>query len=125
MKKTFDYLKTLGLPELALKQIKYFEDYPKKKLDLKSNKELIEGLIKKCRRSLDAFANKGIKACIVFTEGSWTIYSEEYCKYIEKLHVVCKPYFDEWAAAKVEVSFVFEGSDSWKIVTSKEKDLPE
>jgi hypothetical protein len=123
-RKTLAYLKGLGLPELALKQIKFLEGYPAKKLLDKSNKELIETLVKKCRRSLDAFANKKIAAKIVFKDHEWTIYSASYPKTIEKLHTVCKPYFDEWSEASIEVTFVFDGSNSWKIVTKKESDLP-
>ena len=123
-RKTLAYLKDLGLPSMAIKQIKFLENYPAKSLLNKPNKELIESLVKKCRRSLDAFANKGLSAKIVFEEGSWAIYSDDYSKPVEKLHIVCKPYFDEWSAAKTEVTFVFDGSDSWKIVTKKESDLP-
>lgn len=124
-RKTFTYLKDLGLPDLAIKQIKFYENYPSKNLEGKSNKELIELLIKKCKRSLNAFANKGLEAKIVFAKGSWTIYSSEYDKIVEKLHQVCKPYFDEWASYDIEVEFVFDGTSSWKVSTKKESDLPE
>lgn len=123
-RKTLSYLKNLGLPSSALKQIKFLENYPSKRLESKNNKELIEALVKKCRRSLDSFANKGVLAKIVFSEGDWTLYASEYSKAIEKLHTVCKPHFDEWSEANVEVTFVFDGSDSWKVVTKKESDLP-
>lgn len=123
-RKTFTFLKNLGIPDLAIKQIKFLENYPIKSLEGKSNKELIELLIKKCKRSLDAFANKGIEARVVFTEGDWTLYSPDYNKSVEKLHRVCKPYFDEWSASNVEVTFSFDGSNSWKVITKKESDLP-
>jgi hypothetical protein len=123
-RKTLTYLKDLGIPELALKQIKFLENYPQKKLVGKPNKELIELLVKKCRRSLDAFSNRRIEAKIIFKDKSWTIYSSGYPKSVEKLHIVCKPYFDEWSEAGIEVAFVFDGSSSWKIVTEKESDLP-
>ncbi|MHA1974471.1 MAG: hypothetical protein ACTSW1_15845 [Candidatus Hodarchaeales archaeon] len=121
-RKTFAFLKGLGIPSLAIKQIKFLEDYPTKNLTNKDNKELIELLIKKCRRSLDAFANKKIEARIVFEDGDWTIYSDDYNQSIEKLHRICKPHFDEWCA--IEVTFSFDGSNSWKVITKKESDLP-
>jgi hypothetical protein len=123
-RKTFTFLKSLGIPDLAIKQIKFLENYPEKKLEGKDNKKLIELLIKKCKRSLDAFANKGIEARIVFTDGEWTIFSSDYNKSMEKLHRVCKPHFDEWSSFGVEVTFSFDGSDSWKVITQKESDLP-
>ena len=123
-RKTFEFLKELGIPNLAIKQIKFLEDYPAKNLENKDNKELIELLIKKCRRSLDAFANKEIEARIVFEDGAWTIYSSDYNKSVEKLHRVCKPHFDEWSGLDVEVTFFFDGSNSWKVITKKESDLP-
>jgi hypothetical protein len=123
-RKTFTFLKNLGVPELAIRQIKFLENYPTKKLDNKDNKELIELLIKKCKRSLDAFANKEIEAQIVFSDGNWTIYSDDYNKSVEKLHRICKPYFDEWSGFKIEVTFSFDGSNSWKVITKKESDLP-
>ena len=123
-RKTFEFLKKLGIPGLAIKQIKFLEDYPSKKLDNKNNKELIELLIKKCRRSLDSFANKEIEARIVFVDGDWTIYSSDYNKDIEKLHRVCKPHFDEWSVLDIEVTFSFDGSNAWKVITQKESDLP-
>lgn len=123
-RKTLAQLKKLGLPELALKQIKFFENYPTKKLSNKTNKELIQSLIKKCKRSLDAFANKNIEAKIVFEDNDWTFYSSVYNKAISKLYVICKPYFDEWSEFDIEVTFLFDGSSSWKVITTKESDLP-
>ena len=123
-RKVLSNLKKLGIPDSAIKQIKFLENYPSSKLDTKTNKQLIESLIKKCRRSFDAFANKGGEAKIVFEEGDWTLYVTEYDKYVEKLHTVCKPYFDEWSSCELEVSFLFDGTDSWKVITTKESDLP-
>lgn len=123
-RKTFTFLKDLGVPDLAIKQIKFLENYPTKNLAGKTNKELIELLIKKCKRSLDAFANKSVEARIVFTDDDWTIFSGDYDKSVEKLHRVCKPYFDEWSALGVEVTFSFDGTSSWKVITKKESDLP-
>jgi hypothetical protein len=123
-RKTFTFLKGLGIPDLAIKQIKFLENYPEKNLEGKDNKELIELLIKKCKRSLDAFANKGIEARIVFTDRDWTIFGSDYNKSMEKLHRVCKPHFDEWSGFGVEVTFSFDGTNSWKVITKKESDLP-
>ena len=123
-RKTLAYLKKLGVPSMALKQIKFLEDYSTNSFPEKTNKELIELLIKKCRRSFDAFSNKGNTAKIILKDGDWVILSNEYSKALEKLHIVCKPYFDTWSKANAEVSFVFDGSNSWKIITQKESDLP-
>jgi len=120
---TFTFLKKIGIPELAIKQIKFLENYPNKNMDSLTNKELIESLIKKCRRSLEAFASKGIQARIVFNDSDWVIYSDDYRKEIEKLHQVCKPYFDEWSAYNINVIFAFDGAN-WKVITKKESDLP-
>jgi hypothetical protein len=123
-KKTLLFLRKLGLPPLAIKQIKFLENYQNKKLDTKTNKELIEGLIKKCRRSLDAFANKNVKSRIVFKEGNWTLFAEDYSKPVEKLMRICKPHFDEYSDSNLEVTFFFDGTPSWKVMTNKKSDLP-
>lgn len=123
-RKTLGFLKSLGVPPLAIQQIKFLESPPTQNLAGKPNKELIELLIKKCKRSLDAFANKGCTAKIIFENKDWTLFSNEYNKTIEKLLIVCKPYFDEWSDAGVEVIFQFDDSNTWKIMTNKESDLP-
>jgi len=117
-------LKKLGLPESAIKQIKFLED-PSLDEEIKSNKELITLLVKKLRRSFDAFTNKEVKAIIVFANQDWAIYAEEYCKEIQHLHEICKPYFDEWCLKNLEVKFEFDGTSTWKIIAPKKSDLPD
>jgi len=118
-------LKKLGLPESALKQIKFLEDLSLDEEIEISNKELISFLVKKLRRSFDAFSNKEIKTVIVFADQNWTIYAEEYGKEIQHLHEICKPYFDEWCLKNLEVKFEFDGTSTWKIIAPKKSDLPD
>jgi len=123
-KKTLNYFTDLGVPKLALKQIKYFEETPEPEKPKQSNKELIETLVKKCRRSFNAFAKKQVKAKIVFKNNKWLLYSTSYNKNIQRLHEVCKIHFDDWADQGVVVSFTFNGTTSWKISALKKSDLP-
>lgn len=116
-------LKKLGIPDAALKQIKSLENKTSEKPNL-TNKELIRILLKRCKRSLDAFASRKHLAKIIFAKNNWTIYSDMYSKEIEKLHIVCKPYFDKLAECGINVILLFEGTDSWKIVVDKKTDLP-
>jgi len=119
-------LKKLGLPDSALKQIKFLEDLSLDEEEPEiSNKELISLLIKKLRRSFDSFANKEIKAIIIFADQNWTIYAEEYGKEIQHLHEICKPHFDEWCLKNLEVKFEFNGTSTWKIIAPKKSDLPD
>jgi hypothetical protein len=123
-RKLISSLKNLGVPDSALKQIKLLEKFPVKKPSECTNADLIKSLVKRCKRSLDAFANKGVRAKIVFSDNSWTIYSSDYSKEIEKLHSVCKNYFDEWSARGMTASFYFDSTSSWKIIVAKKTDLP-
>jgi len=125
-RRTLTTLKRLGIPKSALDQIKYLEsDGDTAAEKATTHKELLEALIRKCRRSFDAFANKGIEARIVFSNDDWTIFSETYNRGIEKLHKVCKIYFDEWATHSLNAIFIFDGSSAWKVSTDKESDLPD
>ena len=117
-------LRKLGIPRTALKQIKALEK-GNSALFGKPNKKILEYLIKKCRRSLDAFSHKGVESKIVFYNRSWTVYSELYDKDIEKLHSVCKPYFDECAACGLRAILSFDGTQFWKVTTDKKADLPD
>jgi hypothetical protein len=116
-------LKKLGLPETAIKQIRVLEDLDKTVKVKKPNKSLIEELNKRCRRSIDAFAQKNIAARIIFKNGSWTIYSETYNKPIQKLHETCKIYFDELAISGLDATLVFDGSPTWRLDAPSEPDL--
>lgn len=118
-------LKKFGLPKSAIDQIKFLETEASPVGDAATNKELLESLIKKCRRSFDAFANKQVAARIIFGKDTWTLYSEEYNRAIEKLHKVCKVYFDIWAEHGLDATLIFDGSSTWKVMTDKESDLPE
>lgn len=118
-------LKKLGLPESALKQIKFLEDLSIDEETEISNKDLIAILIKKLRRSFDAFSNKGVKAIIIFADQDWTIYAEDYGREIQHLHEICKPYFDEWCLKNLEVKFEFDGTSTWRIIAPKKSDLPD
>ena len=125
-RRTLTKLKELGLPKLALDQIKLLESSNISSASAAANnKELLEGLLRKCKRSLDAFANKNVAARIVFSSNTWTIYSEEYNRDIEKLHKVCKIYFDEWSSHGLKATLIFDGSSTWKVSTDKESDLPD
>jgi hypothetical protein len=125
-RRTLTKLKELGMPKLALDQIKVLESGTASAASTATNnKELLESLLRKCRRSLDAFANKNVAARIVFSDNTWTIFSEEYSRPIEKLHKVCKVYFDEWSAHGLKAILIFDGSSTWKVSTDKESDLPD
>jgi hypothetical protein len=116
-------LKKIGLPDIAIKQIKILEDL-NNAVDVKRpNKSLIEELSKRCRRSFDAFAQKNIAAKIIFKNSNWTIYSEIYNKHIQKLHEIYKMYFDELAISGLDASLVFDGSPVWRLETPSEPDL--
>lgn len=111
-------LKKLGMPETAVKQIKILENLEDLNTGVVSN--LIENLIKHCRRSLDAFAQKNIAAKIVFKNNNWTIYSEKYNKAIQKLQEVCKMHFDELSSKNLEVTLIFDGTSTWKAIAPNE-----
>ena len=117
-------LKQLGMPRTALKQIKALEKGDSALLG-KPNKEILEHLIKKSRRSLDSFSHKGVEAKVVFNAKSWTIYSEIYDKDIEKLQSICKLYFDECAKCGLKAILSFDGTQFWKVTTDKKADLPD
>ena len=117
-------LRQLGIPKTALRQIKALEKGNSVLLG-KSNKEILEHLIKKCRRSLDAFSHKKVEAKIVFHCKSWTIYSEIYDKDIEKLQKICKPYFDECSKCGLKAILSFDGTQFWQVTTDKKSDLPD
>jgi len=118
-RKTISKLKKLGIPDAAIKQIKFLEDYPHNYIKNTSNQDLIKTLAKKCKRSLDSFSKKNTPACIVFKNNDWIIYSPQYNKAIENLYKICKPYFDEWCIYDIEATFIFDGSSTWKILTNK------
>jgi hypothetical protein len=118
-KKILNDLKKLGVPDAALKQIKSLEQKSSSDKSNLSNTELINLLAKRCKRSFDAFANKGGKAKILFLKNSWTIYGSEYSKEIERLHTVCKPYFDEWSQIGLQAMIYFDGTECWKILANK------
>lgn len=121
-------LKKLQLPEDAIRQIKFLEEIVSTEEDEEielSNKELIAILVKKLKRSFDAFANKGVHAVIVFSNETWTIFAEEYSKEVQHFHEVCKPHFDEWCQKNIDVKFEFNGSNVWKIIAPKKSDLPD
>ena len=116
-------LKRMGLPDIAIKQIKILEDL-NNTVDVKQpNKNLIEELNKRCRRSMDAFAQKNIATKIIFKKGTWTIYSETYNKYIQRLHETNKMIFDELAASGLDATLVFDGSSVWKLEAPSEPGL--
>ena len=125
-RKTLRALRRLGVPKSALDQIKFLES-PEEKNNISglTQKELTEALLKKCKRTFDAFAARLIPAKIIFQDNEWNIFSESYVKEIEKLHRVCKPYFDDFAQQNLKATFWFDGSLTWKIIADKESDLPE
>lgn len=125
-RKSLRALRRLGLPKSALDQIKFLES-PEEKIDFSklTHKELIATILRKCKRTFEAFALREIPARIVFESNEWNIFSETYNREIEKLHKVCKPYFDDCAVNELKVTFAFDGSPTWKIITDKESDLPE
>jgi hypothetical protein len=111
-------LKTLKLPIAAAKQIKKIEGFtPSSSISGATNSELLESLLKKCKRSFDAFAKKETSAQIVFVDNNWTLYSEEFDSNICKLHKVCKPHFDIWANEGLQTSIIFDGTSKWKTKT--------
>lgn len=125
-KKTLLKLKKLGLPEEAIKQIKFFENYPEsvnKPESLKTNEQLLNSLIKKCKRSFVAFSKKQITLKVLFMNNTWTLFVEVYNKQVEKFHVVCKPYFDEWANKGLKAILIFKGDGKWSLKPIKEKNL--
>lgn len=109
-------LKKLGIPEYAIKQIKDFESLDDKQINKSSNKDLIRELLKRCKRSLDAFAQKNSPTRIIFKNKNWTIYSEEYNKSVQKLHEACKHNFDDLSIQGLETIIIFDGSTTWKII---------
>jgi len=117
-------LRKLGLPENAIQQIKDYEisEAPSKGL---TNKDLIKSLLKRFRRSLDSFAQRGSVARIIFRNKNWIIFAEQYDKSIQKLHEVCKFHFDQFASNNLEVTLVFDGSTTWRIIAPNESDLPD
>lgn len=127
--KLSNILKKLGTPDGAIKQIKIIEAYAKRKKYSKQkrrkNKELIETLIKKCKRTLEAFAKKGVQARIVFSRRQWVIEAPEYHPAIQHLHDVCKFYFDEWAEKGINATFHFSGMNTWQVITKREEDSPD
>jgi len=72
-KKILNDLKKLGIPDAALKQIKLLENKSVRNKSNLTNIELINSLAKRCKRSFDAFANKGGKAKIVFWKNKWSM----------------------------------------------------
>jgi len=122
-------LRKWGVPDSALKQIKFLEEVtaePPGQVDEdEQNKTLITQLIKKVKRTFNAFSNKNVKATIVIANGDWTLYATDYTREIQHLHEICKPYFDEWSLKGIEVKFTFSGNGKWKIITPKKADLPD
>ena len=116
-------LKNLKLPNSAITQIKQYENYPVKAIKGGNSIELIESLLRKCKRSFDAFAKKRVKAQIAFKDGDWTLYGEEYNKAIQKLHEVCKPYFDAWSSKGLRAIIIFDGTIKWRAKASKNDEL--
>jgi len=115
-KKTLSFFKKLNLPGEAIKQIKDTENYSIAKIDNLSNEELKHLLVKKCKRSFDAFARKKIKAVVIFKENeSWILYSAAYDKYIQNFHMICKSRFDELESLNLSANVLFNGTEKWLI----------
>lgn len=108
-------LKSLGLPKTAIRQIKQLEKTSLKKLGGLSPQDLADTLIKKCRRSFDSFANKGIPAKLVANKSGWNLFAEEYSVEVENLLKVIKPYMDHWTLYGLQVEFLFDGSPTWSV----------
>jgi len=122
-KKAITLLEEIGTPEAAINQIKNIELKVSEKSS--TNKELIESLLKKCRRSLDAFARKAVPARIIFRNKGWVIEAEALHPAIKKLHSTCHKYFDAWAAKGLAVVFQFDSTANWIIITKKKSDQPD
>lgn len=104
-------LESLGLPKSAIEQIKFYETISYNQEQTLSKTEWVNWLIKKCRKSLAAFAKKKIPTKIIFKDGDWTIYSEAYNKAILKLQEACKSYFDEFASKQIKLCIVMLDDD--------------
>lgn len=117
---------TMGTPEMAIAQIKTLEIKKSKVKEPEiNNKELITSLVKKCKRSLDALARKGIVAKILFHGKKWKIESETYHPGIKQLYNACHKHFDTWAKQGTRVIFEFDGTTNWYIITAKKSDQPD
>jgi hypothetical protein len=129
-KKALKLLEEIGTPDSALKAIKIIETKAIRRRKVKQekaskNKMLIESLIKRCRRSFDAFSRKGVNARVVFKKNQpWVIEAPEYHPAMQHFHDVCKKHFDVWADQGISVVFQF-GSGSWRVVTRRKSDQPD
>jgi len=114
-------LKELKLPTEAIAQIDSYEKPSKKTIRGSSSKEVLESLIKRCKKTFGAFSKKDVKAMIIFNKQNWTIFSEDYNKYIQKLHATCKPYFDAAAAKNLVAVVSFTSKNTWKASLIKDE----
>lgn len=141
IRNTLGSLKDLGVPALAIKQIKFIEspkdtsELSRPKTKATSNQNLMLRLQTKLKRTFDTFAKKHIKMVIVFNyplkktsfdidalnDDKWKIYAVDYVKPIQKLHETCKQEFDELAELGLLAFVVFDGTSQWVVKESLEK----
>lgn len=136
VRNTLVWLKDLGLPPLAIKQIKFFESAKdsaatatksksKAKKPKITNEDLLSQLSTKLKKNFDSFAKKGLRAVVVFNhhqleEEKWKIYAAEYSKPIQKFHETCKYQFDEFAEQGLIGFVVFDGTKWYTRETLKD-----
>jgi len=142
VRNTLGSLKDLGVPALAIKQIKFIEapkaattgSPARPKTKVTSNQNLISRLQTKFKKVFDTFAKKHVKTVIVFNHklrspsgdfddnDRWKIYAVDYAKPIQKLHETCKQEFDELAELGLVAFVIFDGTSQWTIKESIEKE---
>lgn len=111
-------LKKLGFPESALDQIRILESEPEPEKLGNTNQELLSSLLKKCKRSFDAFAKKGVRAKLQFKKSKnqkivWTL-DTKYDLTVKKFYETNKKWFDKWANQGLIATILFDGT-SWTI----------
>lgn len=125
-RKIIKLLKEAGTPETAIDQIRSLE--LKKKgpgRAKKTNKELIESLIGKCKRSFNSFAKKGIQATFIFKNKKWGVQADLDDETVVSFIKSCQKYFNYYALKGVDVTIKFTGTPEWGVHTKKQNDLPD
>jgi len=109
--KAIKTLEKLGIPSIAIEQIKFFEMLA---VDLEksySKDEWIAWLLRKTKKSLNALMKKKVPLKIIFKDVDWVMYSETYTKSILQLHKACKPYFDEFSSKDITLLIDLTGNE--------------
>jgi hypothetical protein len=123
-RKIINWLKDAGTPDGALNQIRSLELKSPTK-NKKTNKQLIQNLITKCKKIFYDFAKTGLKATFIFRNGRWGVQANVKDATVTAIVKACEQYFNFYASKKINVVIRFTGSPEWEVETKKQKDLPD